>query len=189
MNIEKIKTNVKFIKKIEYHKIIKSTHLSAKELADDMQSDRTLILAGTQTQGVGTQGRKWYSGEEQNILATLILHPKCTIKELSNLTIDIAIKIKEAIEELYGYKLTIKKPNDLMLNGKKICGILTETHTQGEEIKYLIISFGFNVNEEQFSQDVEQIATSLKKESGKSFKLEEILIKILQNIPEILRIT
>ena len=58
---------------------------------------------------------------------TIAIYPNCNIKKLKNITVEIAVKIKEAIKELYGYDLEIKKPNDLILNGKKICGILKET--------------------------------------------------------------
>ena len=142
-----------------------------------------------QTGGIGTKGRRWYTGEGKNLAVTIILHPKVKVGKLDNLTVEIAKKIIEAIYELYGYELKIKKPNDLMFNNKKICGILTEIHTQGEKIKYLLISFGFNVNEDEFSEETKDIATSLKKETGKEFSREEILCRIiekLENIKEII---
>ena len=144
-----------------------------------------MLLAEVQTGGIGTKGRSWYTGYGKNIAMTIILHPKCKIDELDNLTVEIAEKIKEAIYELYGYKLEIKEPNDLMFNGKKICGILTELHSQGEKIKYLLISFGFNVNEDSFSEETKEIATSLKKETGKDFIREEIISKIIEKLEEI----
>ena len=113
---------------------------------------------------------------------TIILKPNCKIAQLNNLTVDIAKKIQKAIKELYGYELTIKEPNDLMLNNKKICGILTEINTIGEKINYLLISIGFNVNEENFSEETKNLATSLKKEYNKNFSIEEIIIKILENL-------
>ena len=82
---------------------------------------------------------------------------------------------------MYGYELRIKIPNDLMLNGKKICGILTEVHTQGEKIEYLLISIGFNVNETEFDE-LSDIATSLKKEYQKEFDREKIIINIINKI-------
>ena len=72
-----------------------------------------------------------------------------------------------------------------MLYGKKICGILTEVHSQGEKIEYLLISFGFNVNEENFSEETKEIATSLKKEYQKEFSREEIINQILEEIEKI----
>ena len=191
MNLEKIKeSKTKIIgKKIEYFKEIESTHLYAKTIAENEENNGKVLLAEVQTGGIGTKGRSWYTGEGKNLAVTIILHPKVKVGKLDNLTVEIAKKIKEAIYELYGYELKIKKPNDLMFNNKKICGILTEIHTQGEKIKYLLISFGFNVNEDEFSEETKDIATSLKNETQKEFNREEILCRIiekLENIKEII---
>lgn len=187
MDTEKIKkAKTKIIgKKIEYYKEINSTHLYAKEIAEKEENNGLVLIAEVQTGGIGTKGRSWYTGEGKNIATTIIMHPKCKVEELKNLTVDIAKKIQEAINELYGYELKIKMPNDLLLNNKKICGILTEIHTQGEEIKYLIISFGFNVNEDKFSEETTNIATSLKREYKKEFSREEILSKIFEKLETI----
>ena len=187
MNLEEIKqANTKKIgKEIEYFEEINSTHTYAKEIAEKIENNGKLLLAEVQTAGIGTKGRKWYTGKGKNIAATIILHPDCKANELDGLTIKIAEIIKESIYELYGYELKIKEPNDLMFNNKKICGILTEIHTRGENIVYLLISFGFNVNEEDFSEETKSLATSLKKETGKEFKREDIIIKIIQKLEEI----
>ena len=187
MNLEKIRNaKTKIIgKKREYFKEIESTHIYGRKIAEDKESDGKVLLAEVQTGGIGTKGRSWYTGYGKNIAMTIILHPKCKIDELDNLTVEIAEKIKEAIYELYVYKLEIKKPNDLIFNGKKICGILTELHSQGEKIKYLLISFGVNVNEDEFSEETKDIATSLKKETGKEFSREEIICKIVEKLEEI----
>lgn len=176
MNIEKIEKETK--QKINYYKEIKSTHLHAKEIQNKGEA---VLIAEVQTAGIGTKGRKWHTGENKNIAMTIIKHPKCKISELEGLTIKIAEDIKEVIKEMYGYELQIKIPNDLMLNNKKICGILTEVHTQGEKIEYLLISIGFNVNETEFGE-FNDIATSLKKEYQKEFNREKIIINIINKI-------
>lgn len=182
MNIQKIKENSIIDKEIVYFKEIDSTHLYAKKILENKNEPEKIIIASMQTAGIGTKGRKWYTGFDNNIAMTIILKPNCKIAQLENLTVDIAKKIQKAIKELYGYELTIKEPNDLMLNNKKICGILTEINTIGEKINYLLISIGFNVNEENFSEETKNLATSLKKEYNKNFSIEEIIIKILENL-------
>ena len=177
MNIEKIEKNIN--QKIEYYEKIESTHIYAKKI--EKQGDNILI-AEEQTGGIGTKERSWHSGKNKNIAITIIKHPKCKVNELEGLTTKIAEVIVEAIYELYGIKLEIKIPNDLLLNGKKICGILTEIHTMSEKIEYMLISFGFNVNEEDFNPEIEKIATSLKKEFNKEFNREEIIIQIIKKI-------
>ena len=182
-NLDLAKCNY-LVGKIECYKEIESTHLLAKNIANKSDSDGKLIIADVQTNGIGTNGRTWHTGNGENIAMTLILKPKAKIQEYSTLTIDIAKAMQKAIKELYNVELTIKEPNDLMLNDKKICGILTEVSTTGEEINYLLISVGFNVNEEKFEGELENIATSLKKEFGLDFSREKIIGKFLQNLAE-----
>ena len=176
MNIEKLEKETK--QKINYYKEIESTHLHAKEIQN---KGDVVLIAEVQTAGIGTKGRKWHTGENKNIAMTIIKHPKCKVSELEGLTIKIAEDIKEIIKEMYGYELQIKIPNDLILNNKKICGILTEVHTQGEKIEYLLISIGFNVNETEFGE-FNDIATSLKKEYQKEFDKEKIITNIINKI-------
>ena len=185
MNVEDIKKAKTILigKNIKYYEQITSTHTMAKQISlQDVNG--TILLADLQTAGIGTKGRKWYTGKGKNIAMTIILKPKCKIEKLKNLTKIIAISMQQAIQELYNYELTIKEPNDLLLNGKKICGILTEINTIAEHINYLLISVGFNVNEEEFSQETENIATSLKKEYHKDFKREDIIIKFIEKLED-----
>lgn len=181
MEIEKIKQarTEELGKEIVYYETIESTHIKAKELTKQNVKNGTVIIAEQQTGGIGTKGRKWHTGEN-NIAMTIIIYPKYQVDELKGITVEIAKSMKETIQELYGYKLQIKEPNDLMLNGKKISGILTQIATQKNNIKYLLISIGFNVNEKNFSEDTKEIATSLKKEYSKEFERESIIIKFLE---------
>lgn len=186
MNLNKvIERNAKnIIKQIEYYEEITSTHIYAKSIAMEAENNGKLILADTQNSGIGTKGRIWYTGKGKNIAMTIILKPNCSILKLEGFTTQIAKWMQQTILELYGYKLEIKEPNDLILNGKKICGILTEISMIGEKINYLLISLGMNVNEEMFSKETKDIATSLKKEYGKDFSREDIIIKFITKLEE-----
>jgi len=177
MDIEKIKNSKNKVigKKIEYYKEINSTHKYAKKIAIKNENNGKIIIAEKQTDGIGTKGRVWYTGEEKNIAMTIILNPKCGIDKLDGLTIKIAQIMKKTIDELYG-------PNDLMLNNKKICGILTEINTMAGKINYLLISLGFNVNEDIFSEETKNIATSLKREYKKDFSREDIIINFIEKL-------
>ena len=186
MDINKIKRakTKKIGKKIEYYKEIESTSIYAKQIAKKEDSNGKLIIAEKQTNGIGTKGRKWHTGDK-NIAMTIILQPKCNIKQLEGFTIKIAKSIQETIKELYNIYLKIKEPNDLIINGKKIGGILTEISTEGNTIKYMLIGIGFNVYEEKFTEQTNQIATSLKKEFKNlniEFNREDIIIKIIEKI-------
>lgn len=163
---------------------IESTHKYLKE-NQQKYKEKTVIIASRQTGGIGTKGRSWFTGSSNNIAMSILYRPMCEIKDLDGLTVKIAKVLQKEIQNLYNIELKIKEPNDLMLNNKKICGILTETNIIGSKINYLIISIGFNVNEINFPEELENIATSLKKETRKEFDKEKIIekfIKVLENI-------
>lgn len=165
MNLEKIKTaNTIYLgKEIIYKEEMESTQDVAKELANKDAKNGSIVITNNQTKGKGTKGRIWSSSKEKNITMTIILKPNVKIEKLEGLTLKIAEAIKEGIQEVYGYRLTIKEPNDLLLNGKKICGILTQTASMGDEVNYVLIGIGFDVNEENFSEELRKYSNFIKK--------------------------
>jgi len=169
--------------KIHHFETINSTHTYLKENYMNYE-DGSVIIADYQTDGIGTHSRTWFSSKK-NITISILYKPTCSVDKLNNLTIDIANVLKEMIYDMYEINLNIKYPNDLYLNGKKIAGILTTINTLGEKINYLIISIGFNVNETDFPKEIEEIATSLKKEFSKDFDKEKIIKKIIEKINNI----
>lgn len=89
--------------------------------------------------GNGTHGRKWYTDEENNLAFSFLVEANCEIERLEGLTLEIAKTMLEVFQKLYHVSLSIKSPNDLMYQGKKIGGILTETKLQGKIVKYIVI--------------------------------------------------
>ena len=162
-------------KKIIFFEEIESTQKEIKRLAEERVENGTIVIADYQTNGIGTHDRKWYSEKGKNISFSLVIYPKCKVKELEELTLDIAKCIVDTIWEIYGYKLEIKKPNDIIYNEKKMGGILTQIVTSGESIKYLLIGIGVNVNGVNFPLDLQEIATSLKLEFNREFSREKII--------------
>lgn len=187
MDLEKIrKAKTNYIgKEIIYKEEMESTQEIARKLAKNGAKSGSLIITDNQTKGKGTKGRIWETSKEKNITMTIIIKPNFKTKQLEGLTLKIAETIKKAIQELYGYNLAIKIPNDLLLNGKKICGILTQTASIGNKVNYILIGIGFDVNEENFSEELQEIATSLKSEYSKEFEREEIIVKIIEEIEKI----
>ena len=179
MDLKIIKDNIGNYQ-IKYFKEVNSTHNFVKENWKTI-SNKTIVIADSQTEGIGTHGRVWYTGNN-NIGVSILIKPNCDIDKLNNITIEIAKSIQWAIKEKYNINLEIKYPNDLLLNNKKICGILTEIRSISKEVTHLIISVGFNVNEVNFDSETEKIATSLKKEFKKNFNREEIILKIVEKI-------
>ena len=164
---------------------IDSTQSYVKNL--DMEnevSDGSVIFSDIQTAGIGTHSRKWYTGKGKNVAFTFVLYPNSKIKDFERFTFMIAETMLEAIQNLYGINLQIKIPNDIVYNGKKIGGILTESVSNGEIIKKIFIGIGFNVNQESFPGNLSKIATSLKIEFGGEYDRELILKRFLELFEE-----
>ena len=136
-----------------------------------------VISADIQTDGIGTHGRTWYTTQKGNIAFSIGLELNKSIKDLENITIEIAEIILEVFEKMYQINLKIKHPNDIMINNQKVGGILTETKSQGEIVKYLVIGIGINTNNEE-------ISTSIKREFGIEIDNSKIINGICQRIGE-----
>ena len=180
--LEKNSNNNKKIigKKRIYFEEMDSTQIKARELAEAKSVENgSIIITDNQTKGIGTHDRKWYTTKAKNLTFTMIIYPECSIQKLNTLTYDIAKIITNTIYTLYNYKLEIKKPNDIVYNGRKMGGILTQITTSGDKIKYLLIGIGFNVNQTEFNDELKDIATSMQIEFNKEFDIEEILTEFL----------
>lgn len=179
MELKNLKT--KFLgRNFLYFETIGSTQKYIKEKGIDELENGSLVLAEAQTEGVGTHERKWYTGSnKKNIAMSFVLYPNINLDKFSNLTVLIAECIVDIIKKLYGYELEIKQPNDIIYNGKKIAGILTESNTKGKIVTKIVIGIGFNINQEKFPGNLKEIASSLKKEFRQEFSREEIISEFL----------
>ena len=164
MQLKNLKT--KFLgRNLIYHNKIDSTQSEIWRLIKkDEIINGTVVLADIQTDGKGTHGRTWYTEEENNIAFSLYITQNCNIKNLDGITLKIAQLITEIFKDQYNIDLQIKLPNDIVFNGKKIGGILTETQIISEVVKYLVIGIGINTNKQSFNDEIRNIATSIRKE-------------------------
>ena len=135
-----------------------------RRIKENSPQDGTVIYAGIQTDGIGTHGRKWYTSQKENIAFSFVTYPNVKIEKLENITIEIAKILVKIFEDLYNIKLNIKEPNDIVVEEKKIGGILTETKLKGEIVKILVIGIGINTNQIDFDEKIVDIASSIKKE-------------------------
>jgi BirA family biotin operon repressor/biotin-[acetyl-CoA-carboxylase] ligase len=172
------------MKILEFEKL-ESTQKKAKEIAKEAEP-WTVVLAKEQTGGYGRKGNFWYS-PKGGLYFSVIL-PKTKIEDLQILTILAAFCVAKILNEDFKLEPFIKLPNDVWLNGKKICGILTENIIFGKEVKNSIIGIGLNTNIEKFPEDLENVATSIKIELKKEVDNKELLKKILEELKEKLEI-
>lgn len=135
----------------------------------------SVIMADIQTAGKGTHGRIWHTDEKGNIAFSFYIQTNCEIERFDGLTIDIAKILVDMFREKYKINIQIKEPNDLMINNKKIGGILTQGKINGKYIRYLVIGIGININKKYFTNDIKDIATSIKKEFKVDIDREEVI--------------
>lgn len=187
-NIELIADSNTFTKNILYYKKVGSTNDIAKDFFHKCknQMNEFLILADGQSKGRGKGGVHYFSPNTVGIYMSLMLiRPSFDLKLISMAT---ALAIKEAIKKFINAEVKVKWPNDVLINDKKVCGILIESSMQlaSSEIDYVVIGMGINVNNESFDPLIENIATSLKKESGIVIDRNEVVIEILNNLKYLL---
>lgn len=152
---------------IVYYQATDSTNTQAKRLAEEGAGHGTLVVAGRQEAGRGRRGRFWESPEKDGIFMTVILRPEFKPEKASMLTLVAAMAVVKAIQAMLDLPAKIKWPNDIVLNGKKICGILTEMNTEIETINYVVIGIGINVSNQKFEKETAAIATSIVMEGGR----------------------
>jgi len=171
-----------FIGKNYIHKlVIDSTNNFAKEMASKVP-DGTVIIAEEQTAGRGRLGRSWISQKGCGIWMSIILKPNIQPQEALNLTQVAAISVVKAIEEVFHVESKIKWPNDIILNNKKVCGILTEMSSEIDKINYVIIGIGVNVNCDNFPEELKGKATSLYLETNSKVDRKKLTASILNNL-------
>jgi BirA family transcriptional regulator, biotin operon repressor / biotin---[acetyl-CoA-carboxylase] ligase len=175
----------RFGKNIFHHSRVTSTNDLAHDLAKNGAEEGTLVLAEEQTKGRGRLARSWFSEKNSGIYASLILRPKMKPCYAAVLNLAAAVAASEAVEQVCGLASDIKWPNDLLVNGRKCCGILTEMSTEPEEIRYIIAGIGINVNQHQFPQHLSQQASSLLLEGKQRYSRIELLCRLLESFEQI----
>ena len=161
-----------------------STNVEAKALAEQGAVHGTLVVADSQSGGKGRRGRSWHSPKGSAIAMSLILKPQLEPEKASMLTLVQAMAVAKALEELGGERPQIKWPNDILINQKKVCGILTEMHLDKTKISSIIIGCGINVNQDCFPKEIEEIATSLKMEMGQEQSRAKLIGRICELFEE-----
>ena len=167
-------------KEVLYFDTIDSTNTKAQELAEKGYPSGTLVVADKQESGKGRRGRSWVSPSGTGIFMTLMIKPDINPNNASMLTLVAALAVAKAITSVTGEKAMIKWPNDIVVNGKKVCGILTEMNAQFDYINHIVVGIGINVHNESFPEEISQMASSLMIEAGgKRFHRAQIIAETM----------
>jgi BirA family transcriptional regulator, biotin operon repressor / biotin---[acetyl-CoA-carboxylase] ligase len=174
------KLNTRIIgKSILYFEKIDSTNIYAKKLAKEGVFEGCVVVADKQEKGRGRKNRTWIS-PEGGLWFSIIVYPGVPPQNAMIITMAASVSVVEAVIKKTGLKPAIKWPNDVLINGKKLCGILTEMDAEMDRINYAVIGIGINVNN-SISKDLNDLATSLKNQTKKNCSRVELLADILNS--------
>jgi len=167
INVWEIKKDLKTVvigKEIIYFNSIDSTNNYSKSIAAQGCADGTVVIADAQTSGRGRLGRAWSSADKAGIWMSVVLKPDIPPQDVQIITLAASVAVVCAIKKTTGLEAGIKWPNDIILAGKKVCGILTEMNSEVDRINFLVLGIGINVNHnmEDFPEELRNTATSLK---------------------------
>lgn len=169
---------------IYFYEETDTTNNRARELALEGAPEGTLVVAEKQTAGRGRRGKVWESPLGTGIWMSLVLRPQIAPAEASVLTLLCGLATAETIEAETGLSAGIKWPNDILINGKKAVGILTEMDCEMSEVHFVIPGIGINVNTASFPPEIAEIATSLYLECGKTVSRRRLVHKVLERLEE-----
>lgn len=167
-------------KQVAYMEETDSTNTQAKALGEKGAVHGTLVVADRQNAGKGRRGRTWTSPQGTSIYMSILLRPEIVPAKAPMLTLVMALSAVEGIAKVLEVEAGIKWPNDVVANGKKICGILTEMSTEIDFINYVVVGIGVNSNEENFPDELKEKATSLRLICGHPVKRSALIAGIMK---------
>ncbi|MBI4548998.1 MAG: biotin--[acetyl-CoA-carboxylase] ligase [Ignavibacteriae bacterium] len=185
MTIEDIKkhlTTTEFGKKIYAFESIDTTNTYAKTLALQGSNEGTLVIADDQLRGRGRLGRTWFSEKGKNLTFSFIVKPNIPPQSIGVLSLYAGVSVAAAIREVTGITPECKWPNDVFINGKKVCGILSEGIFTQDKLSAVVIGIGLNVNQSEFPSEIRETATSLMLAAGKVFDRFQVLATVLEHL-------
>lgn len=156
---------------------VDSTQRVAFELAESGAPDRTVVVADTQTAGRGRRGRTWHDGPGDSLLTSIVVRPRSSVRDLPKLSLATAVAVAEAIGEMTDLAVRLKWPNDVLMNGRKLAGILLESRIIAEPI--VVVGIGINLRQRTFPAALAATATSVHLEGGTAIDREALLEALL----------
>jgi len=170
-------------KNIHHYYKIGSTNTAAMEAGDSGDPEGSVFVAEQQTAGRGRGASVWHSARSAGIYCSVLLRPALTPSDVLVLTLASGLAVHAAVKEIDpGVSLDLKWPNDVLIGGKKVCGILTEMHAEVTRVKHIVVGIGLNVNQVSFPPDLASIATSLRMATGREWSRVELCGALLKSL-------
>jgi BirA family biotin operon repressor/biotin-[acetyl-CoA-carboxylase] ligase len=172
-----------FDNRLHHYYKIGSTNTAAMAAAAAGIAEGSVFLAEEQTAGRGRGSRSWESERSAGIYCSVVLRPALPPSDVLPLTLAAALAVRTALAEVEPrVSLDLKWPNDVLINGRKVCGILAEMHAEATRVRYIIVGVGINVNQKSFPEEIESEATSLRMETGKECSRVEVAAALLKSL-------
>ncbi len=171
---------------VEYFPEIDSTNRKARELAGKGAPEGTVVLADAQTGGRGRLGRSWHSPPGSNLYASLVLRPDTPAQTAPQITLMAGVAVARGLIRASGVEARLKWPNDVVIQGKKVAGILSEGEGEGSRVRLVILGMGVNINwlKKDMPAEIREIATSLQAETGRENSRAAVAAEIFQELEE-----
>lgn len=171
---------------------VDSTNAIARKIAEEGKEEGTVVFAKMQKRGKGRLDREWFS-PKGGLWLSIILRPDIKPSEATRLTLMAGVAVARTLRSLYNLDAKIKWPNDVLINGKKVCGILTEARSLDNRMDYVILGIGINANFDlkDLSEEIRNLSTTLRDEIGKDLVLKKLFLSLLMQFDkyyEILKI-
>jgi len=175
--------------KIEHFYEVDSTNDVAKQLAANGAPEGTVVISEIQRKGRGRKEREWFS-PKGGVWMSIILRPKVSPPRASSLTLIAGLAVAKTLSELYNLECKLKWPNDVLINGKKVCGVLTEISAEIDKINYVVVGIGINANIDiaSFPGEFRDVATTLKNELNKDILRDELTEQLLEELEKLYKI-
>ena len=171
-----------FSARIRHYFRVGSTNATAMEAAAEDEPEGSVFFAEQQTAGRGRGGNTWESAPSDGVYCSIILRPQLPPADALLLSLIAGIAVAEAVEQTTGLHPDLRWPNDVLLEERKFCGILTEMNAEATRVRYVVVGIGINVNQPSFSKELEPIATSLRIASGHEWSRVQLAAALLKSL-------
>jgi BirA family biotin operon repressor/biotin-[acetyl-CoA-carboxylase] ligase len=172
-----------FAKHLHHYYKIGSTNAEAMQAAAEGAPEGSVFLAEEQLAGRGRGAHKWHSARSAGIYCSMVFRPPLPPSEALIFSLAAGLAVQSAVAEIFpGLRPDLKWPNDVLLNRRKFCGILTEMHSEATRVRHLVVGVGINVNQAKFPAELREIATSLKSETGTEWSRVELCAALLKSL-------
>ncbi|MFZ0633837.1 MAG: biotin--[acetyl-CoA-carboxylase] ligase [Acidobacteriaceae bacterium] len=180
--LETALAGTRFAGKLHFFSSVESTNTHAMREAEAGAPDGSVFFADEQTLGRGRGAHEWSSPPGSGLYVSVLLRPRLAPADVLWLSLAAGLAAQEAVRRTVGLDADVRWPNDLLLGRRKFCGILTELNAEVTRVRHAVVGIGINVHQAQFPEELRDVATSLRIETGREWPRQELLRSLLESL-------